>query len=63
MIRKFENMTDKEKLMHLKQKLDGLQRFLKEIQGSGRAYSSSVSIHASELEWIVGKMSNENKEC
>ena len=49
-------MTDEEKKNYLHHKLDDLKKFLDEVRGSGRAYSSSIPIHVSELEWMLSKI-------
>jgi hypothetical protein len=54
----FKEMSEEEKLTYLENKLLKQKDFLENVEGSGRSYSSSISISVTELEWLLNKAKN-----
>jgi hypothetical protein len=57
---KFKEMTEEEKLLYLESRLKKLQDFIKNVEGSGRTYTTSINIDVDELEWLVRKVKKED---
>lgn len=49
----FSDLTEDEKLQMVEERLNGLSRFLRDMEGSGRSYYSHTNIEHDELKWLV----------
>lgn len=50
---RFNELLEDEKLQIMKDKLEKLNKFLEDMKGSGRTYTSNTSIEFEELRWLV----------